>query len=162
MILYVMRHGPAEDRAPNGNDADRRLTAAGREIVTRAAKELLRLRGSSLPRIVSSRRTRARETASLLADIAGGRVPPEMSTDLSSEGAMPLGLLDDLVAAESDVALVGHHPTVEHLVHHLAPQATAIPTGFRTAMIVALEVSRAPNGRATGEVCWVVDPHSMS
>ena len=33
MRLYVMRHGPAEDRAPTGRDFDRALTRAGREVV---------------------------------------------------------------------------------------------------------------------------------
>lgn len=161
MILYVMRHGPAEDRAPTGRDADRRLTAAGREVVVRAATELFRRRGSHLPRIVSSRRVRARETASILGDIAGGRVAPELSSDLSSEGAMPFDLVGDLVALGGDVALVGHHPTVEHIVRHLAPHADVVPTGFRTAMVVALELAAgAPASAPRGEVRWVIDPHA--
>ena len=42
MKLYVMRHGPAEDHADSGRDADRALTAAGRERVVAVAAEARR------------------------------------------------------------------------------------------------------------------------
>ena len=33
MILYVLRHGIAEDSAPEGDDASRRLTPRGRKRI---------------------------------------------------------------------------------------------------------------------------------
>ena len=35
MELYLLRHGIAEDRAPSGRDADRRLTEEGRDKLRR-------------------------------------------------------------------------------------------------------------------------------
>ena len=68
MKLYVMRHGPAEDDAPTGRDADRALTAAGRERVAAVAKALSEANESPFA-ILSSPLVRAMQTAEIVADI---------------------------------------------------------------------------------------------
>lgn len=157
MMLYVMRHGPAEDRAASGRDADRRLTAAGRAVVERAAQRL-RARGAHLPRILTSPLVRARETAAILGLVAGtARLPPEEHDDLAADQDLPLRLVGELAGLGHDAVLVGHQPTVEALVRHLSGRRDVLPTGFRTATVVALELEPAP---LAAEVRWVVDPHA--
>ncbi len=164
MLLYVMRHGPAEDRAASGLDADRALTSAGRDVVKRAANELRRAIGDAhLPRILSSPLRRAQETATILGSIAGTeRLSPEVEDDLAADEELPLRLVTELAGRGRDVAIVGHQPTVEHLVRHLSGRHDVLPSGFRTAMVVALVIEGAlPGALPTAEIRWVVDPHAL-
>jgi phosphohistidine phosphatase len=147
MRLYVMRHGPAEDRAATGRDFDRALTGPGREVVARAARALAddRPSGGAL-RVLSSPYRRARETAEIVAAISPahdernpqppgstmglhpaepgsapypGAVEVEIHDDLTADAPLPLDLVRLLVAEGTDVLLVGHQPTVEELVREL-------------------------------------------
>jgi phosphohistidine phosphatase len=150
MLLYVMRHGPAQDRAPSGYDADRALTPEGRELASRAARELARRSGSGIVRVLSSPLQRARETA----DLARSVVCPHGVVDLRKEllpvDAPPITLVRELVALGGDSLLVGHQPSVELLVQELADEEgrKALPLGFRTAMIVGLQVVGSSPGAA--------------
>jgi phosphohistidine phosphatase len=144
MLLYVMRHGPAEDRAPTGRDQDRALTRTGREVVARAARALHEARrvGSAAPglRLLASPFRRARETAEVVASASPVPVEVELHDDLGADAGLPLGLVGALAAEGGDALLVGHQPVVEALVHELChPQRAPLPGGFRTALIVALE-----------------------
>lgn len=168
MLLYVMRHGPAQDRAPSGFDADRTLTADGRDLAVKAANELARQSGGGIARVVSSPLLRARETA----EIARSIVCPQGSIDIRREllpnDAPPINLVREVLALGGDSLLVGHLPSVEHLVQLLLddPGRAALAVGFRTAVIVCLEaVLSAPNvplaiGRWRLRV--VIDPRRLT
>lgn len=143
-----MRHGHAEARAPRGRDADRPLPGEGRELVERAARELFRLRGPGIARVVSSPLARARETAALMQRVVCPEVEIDLRRELEPVDSPPLDLVNELVALQGDTLLVSHQPSVEQLVRELSSEAsTALPFGFRTAMIVALEAGTAPVGR---------------
>jgi phosphohistidine phosphatase len=185
MLLYVMRHGPAEDRAATGRDADRALTREGREVVRRAARELVKARGTLgstrawALRILSSPARRACETAETIAGElsahasaprsgptpgdAGlchrtpGPLDIEVHDDLSVDAPLPLHLIAALGEAGVDTLLVSHQPAVEELARTLAhPERVPLASGFRTATIVALE---HVGGAASWRFAWVVDPH---
>src|SRR4051812_21972755 len=117
MRLHVMRHGPAEDRAPTGRDFDRALTPAGRELVRRMG-EVLHREVRVAPRILASPRRRARETAVIVAEAFGSSESVvELREELAGEGPIPLELIDEVAALGPDLAsevlLVGHQPCVE-------------------------------------------------
>lgn len=138
MRLYVMRHGPAEDRAPTGRDFDRALTRPGQEVVRRAVRALHEARAAAPLRVISSPYRRARETAELLVAHFGGE--PEIDDDLAADADVPLDLVQRLQAGAGDAIIVGHQPIVEELVRVLVhPAPVPLAAGFRTAMIVALE-----------------------
>lgn len=164
MLLYVMRHGPAEDRASSGRDADRALTTAGRELVVRAAGAVRKARGNAdLPRVVSSPLRRAHETATLLAALAASpQLVPELHDELADSDELPLRLVTRLVKRRADAAIVGHQPTVERLVRHLVGRGDALASGFRTGMVVALELGLEPSTGALlpAELRWAFDPHA--
>lgn len=158
MVLYVMRHGPAEDRAPTGRDFDRALTREGRGVVERAAAAIREARGGvEIPRVLASPFTRARETAEILrAALACPDV--EIREELGADEGLPLGLVREVARAGSDALFVGHQPTVEQLVRMLvAPVSPPLPSGFRTAMVVAL-AQRAPGGDHW-TLAGLIDPH---
>lgn len=171
MLLYVMRHGPSEDHAPSGLDADRRLTPDGRELVTVAAQELSRRVSAGLARIFSSPLARARETAELMR----GHLAPEglvvVRDELVPGDEPPFDFVRELVALEGHVMIVGHQPGLESLVRTLSDGAGrgVMPFGFRTAMVMGLEIGhdpRAPGVDPLGLGRWrlrmVLDPRTSS
>src|SRR5690242_11913115 len=141
MRLYVMRHGPAEDRAPSGRDFDRKLTQAGREVVERAARALDQARGATPLRVLASPFRRARETADVVAGhLAAGE--PELHEALGADADVPHALVGELHGAGADALVIGHQPIVEELVRALIraghPARSPFPAGFRTATIAVL------------------------
>jgi phosphohistidine phosphatase len=166
MLLYIMRHGPAEDRAATGRDADRSLTPEGRAVVRRMAGELRDARPAELPRIVTSPLTRARETAELVRDTAYPDATIDLDDSLGIGGTLhggAMGLVRRLVAAGSDAMIVGHQPTLGELLAELSASAGARLPGFSTAMIVELahvQVSEVSEESPSGSfrLVRVLDP----
>jgi phosphohistidine phosphatase len=147
MRLYVMRHGPAEDRASSGRDFDRQLTPAGREVVRRVADAFQAARSrrgaAAEPlRIITSPRARAQETAAIVRSALVPVPTPEsiaVAPELGGEAAIPLALIVEAAASGVDTLLVGHQPVVEELVKQLLG-ATPKHLGFATATIVGLDL----------------------
>ncbi|PWB35701.1 phosphohistidine phosphatase SixA [Pseudomonas sp. SDI] len=128
MKLWVLRHGEAEPRA--NSDAERRLTAQGREQVLRSAAQLL---GQPLQAIIASPYVRAQQTAALVHDALGFAQPlrtvPWLTPD--SDPQQVIAELDRLGLEQ--LLLVSHQPLVGALVsllehghyRHPAPMSTA-------------------------------------
>ncbi len=111
MLLFVARHGKAEEKKPGQSDEERRLTAEGRRDVELVARLL-----PSKPSIVlTSPLRRAIETAEIIARIWGieFRVLDELHPQLLS--------LEKLKRVEipDSAVLVGHAPSIEKLVSEL-------------------------------------------
>jgi phosphohistidine phosphatase len=141
MRLFIMRHGPSEERAPSGRDFDRSLSASGRKRTAAVARELLR-RGERPERIVSSPLVRAVQTAALVASVFGG-TSTEVHEELApSEDAYDL-VLELVWGSAQSVLLVGHAPDVTLLAERLVGRKVA---AFGPATIAALEVA---DGKAT-------------
>src|SRR5262245_18318652 len=161
MLLYVMRHGPAEDGAPSGRDFDRSLTVTGHELVTLAARRLAESRRALLPRVLTSPLVRARQTAVIVCSlVCSPHASIEIHDYLQPRDAPPLTLVQDVLASGLDTLVVGHQPWVESLVRSLvAHSRSPLARGFRTAMIVALAPDRQRSGLWTTEM--VVDPREL-
>lgn len=158
MLVYIMRHGPAEDHAPSGRDFDRALTPAGRAVVRSVAKALRAQRSeSSLPRVLSSPRARARETAAIVREVLDPRgAEVELHPELGGEEPIARTFVESLVEAGADALLVGHQPVVEALVRELMHPAPLVIAGFYTGTIVAL----APAG-ARFHLTSILDPRKV-
>lgn len=101
MLIYLLRHGDAEDG--DGNDAARQLTTKG-EGQARAAGQALAALGAKIDACLASPRVRATETARLACEALG--VEPETATELRGGSFDPLAL----TAGRGNVLLVGHEP----------------------------------------------------
>lgn len=168
MRLHVMRHGPAEDHAATGRDADRILSAEGRARVRRVGEELSRSRaGAPPPRVLASPLARARQTAEIMAALLGADW--ETADELALDAGLPLSLVAEVAGAReprADALLIGHAPNVEHLVHALVTgighrPPPAIAGGFCTAMVVTLaplEPLEPLAGAGRWQVLDVLDP----
>lgn len=176
VLLYLMRHGAAEDSAPSGRDRDRALTPSGRLAVHRVA---LALRDQKLPamgRILASPLVRAQETAEIMRSIVGPRLTIETDEDLVPDG-FAYDLAVRVAATGHGTLLVGHQPNIEMVARALAapvsvqpragqvgaePTASSgarMPAGFRTATIVGFAVSGRP---PPYRIAVALDPNDLA
>lgn len=128
-----MRHGEAGRAA---SDAERRLTTAGRDVVTQHARRLITT-GFRPGIIVSSPLVRARETAALVKEAAfpDARLAVD---DALIPGGVPWRVLELVMShgmsladneGDADILLVGHQPLIGNLVAGLTGQLVSIQPG---------------------------------
>ena len=132
MKIWIMRHGEAEPHARR--DAERELTAHGREQVLRSAAYLI---GQPLDCILVSPYVRAQQTAALVCQALGFSSPPVTVPWLTpeSEPKYALGKLPD----SGNVLLVSHQPFVGELISLMLHGHMRQPQPMHTASLVELE-----------------------
>lgn len=133
MRLWVLRHGEAEPRA--NSDAERRLTAHGREQVLRSAAQLL---GCAPQVILASPYVRAQQTAALVHEALGltsrCRPCPGSPRKRPAAGHRRAGQ-----AGVEQVLLVSHQPLVGTLVCLLEHGHRKDPAPMGTASLAELD-----------------------
>jgi len=154
--LLLLRHGIAEERAPELDDAQRSLTPEGRE---RTMAQLQRLKELELncDLVLSSPLVRARQTAELA--VAAGLAPELELAAALAPLADPLALLERRLGPVSPrpawrrLALVGHEPDLSTLAAlligvpmALAPEALQL----KKAGVALLHCPATPNGGLLG------------
>ncbi|MDH0649031.1 phosphohistidine phosphatase SixA [Pseudomonas sp. GD03858] len=134
MKLWVLRHGEAESRA--NTDAERRLTAHGREQVLHSAARLL---GQPLQAIIASPYVRAQQTAALVHGALGFAEPVRTAPWLTpdSDVEQVIGEVERL--GLEHVLLVSHQPLVGALVGMLAHGHLQQTVPMSTATLAELE-----------------------
>jgi phosphohistidine phosphatase len=142
--LVVMRHAKAEAVAVS--DHARRLVERGRRDAAEAGR-WARAAGVLPDHAFVSTAARAHETWTAFSEAAELDVDPELDAGLYSAGPdSALEVLRTAPASASTVMVVGHNPTMAHLVHLLDdgsadPEAfTLISAGFPTSAVAVLEV----------------------
>ncbi len=153
MTIYLVRHGPAEERGGPGPDAERALTRPGKSKTKKAMKGFVRL-GARPDLVLSSPLVRAWETAEILA-AALGRVGssagrPRVEEDLAP-GGDALALLHRLEAGPDAVALVGHEPDLSRLGALLAGGVFEL----KKAGAARIDGAPSPGG---GRLVWLATP----
>ena len=160
-VLYLVRHGIAEDASSTGSDADRCLTDDGVRKMRRAARGLRRL-GIVPDAVLTSPLRRAEQTATILAEV--------LSRDLTVERYPPLEpghaakeVLDGLsqYARARHIVLVGHQPDLGRLASHLLTgAANRAPLAFKKGAVAAIEVASLPP-QGAGELQWFLTPSQL-
>jgi phosphohistidine phosphatase len=120
-VIYLLRHGEAEDGNPEG-DAARRLTAKGERQATDAGLALAALE-VGVEACIASPKVRALETARLACRALGVEV--EISEALRGGDFDAL----DLAAGRGEVLLVGHEPDFSREVGRLTGANVAMKKG---------------------------------
>jgi phosphohistidine phosphatase len=143
MILYVLRHGVAEDAPPGGDDAARRLTPRGRHKMEEEAAGM-RAYGIELDALLTSPLARAAETAAIVAAAYQGRPAPKELPALAT-GVSPAETLQALrpFGRSERVMVVGHEPGLSRLASLVltgSPDRVAID--LRKGGCIALEMDR--------------------
>jgi phosphohistidine phosphatase SixA len=116
--VYLVRHAHAGDRSRwNGDDAERPLSARGRDQADAVAQAL---RGAPIVRVLSSPALRCRQTVGPLAHLLGLDV--EIADELDEDAALrpARALLDATVRADrGDVVMCGHGDLLPQLLDDL-------------------------------------------
>ena len=165
MILYLLRHGIAEDVPPGGDDAGRRLTARGRARMIAAARGMRAL-GLVFDVVRTSPLVRAVETAEIVADAYGVALAVERFPALAS-GVAPAETLRVLRAAAGPehVLLVGHEPGLSGLVSLvLTGSAGTVALQLKKGGLVSIGLPEPwPSARATvrGALRWMLTPRQV-
>jgi phosphohistidine phosphatase len=161
VTLYVLRHGIAEDSAPDGDDASRRLTPRGRKRVYAAAIGM-RAMGLRFDLILTSPFARAHETAAVVAEVYGGDPPPREFPPLA-QGVPAVETVRALrpLARQSAILVVGHEPGLSGMVSYvLSGSPEAIRIDLKKSGLVALEVHDLGR-RAGATLSWMLTPRQL-
>lgn len=129
MLIWIIRHGKAQQHSASGTDFDRELRGRGRRQAQWLAGQF-EARDDAPVSVISSRAARARQTAEIIA----AALELEVDCDdrlLVDEPAGPLiNLLEAGAAAgAASVALVGHNPQLSSLASVLGDTAVSLRTG---------------------------------
>ena len=145
MRLYLVQHGQA---LPAAEHPDRPLTDQGRREVATVAARLARGQ-PRLARIVHSGKTRARQTAEMLADHLTPGQPVEAAAGLD-----PNDPVEPWIATANgwteDRLLVGHQPFLGQLVSRLVLGEERALVDYRPGTVVCLEPTGAGAWRIVG------------
>lgn len=151
MPLYLVQHGKC---LPREVDPEQPLSPEGRGDVRRIA-EVAGGYGVAVSRILHSGKTRARETAEILAEV----LRPENGLSAAS-GLNPLDDPADWAAAadpEARVMLVGHLPFMEKLAALLVAGSAGRPIfRFQNGGIVCLDIY--PGTARDWVITWALMP----
>ncbi len=135
MKLYLVRHGEALAKEV---DPDQSLSEAGRTNVERLAA-FVGQRGVRAARILHSGKTRARQTAEILAEAMA-----DAGACAARDGLAPndptAPIADEFAGSQDDTVLVGHLPFLGDLAARLVVGSEGVIVAvFRPATMVCLE-----------------------
>jgi phosphohistidine phosphatase len=148
--LLLAQHGHA---LPKEADPDRPLSEQGRADVEAVAGRLARA-GVHAGRVLHSGKTRARQTAEILAGAVATGVPVEARAGLDPNDD-PKPVEKECAGWQEDVLLVGHMPFVARLAARLCgARKGREPVAFVPGSVVGLE--RGEDGRWA--VAWMLRP----
>ncbi len=161
MILYILRHGIAEDTAAGGDDGARKLTPKGRDKL-RDAAEGKREFGLKFDAILTSPLARATETAEIVATAYANTPPPQVLPALAT-GVLPAEAASALrpFAKHKHVMIVGHEPQLSAIASlMLTGSADGAKIVLKKGGCIALDVpARAEKGGA--ELLWILTPRQL-
>jgi phosphohistidine phosphatase len=155
--LCIMRHGIAEDRRTGLVDAKRALTPEGKDGVRKIAEGLGET-GFAPEWVVSSPYVRAADTARIVVDVLGSKIPLDLCDALEPGGSSE-GLLTFLAnrPQSTHVLVVGHEPDVSALAARLIGAGRQSNLGFKKGGCCLISFDQFPS-RLPGRLVWWLTP----
>jgi phosphohistidine phosphatase len=161
MILYILRHGIAENAAAGGDDGSRKLTAKGRDRI-RDIADGLRKFGLTFDAILTSPLARATETAEIVAEAYSNTPPPQVVPALAT-GVPPQDAAAALrsFAKQKHVMIVGHEPQLSALASlMLTGSQDAVSIELKKGGCIAMRVLSRPD-KGGAELLWMLTPRQL-
>jgi phosphohistidine phosphatase len=161
MDIFILRHAEAGKRLPaQARDAERSLTAEGKEELEDVARALSRLKIEP-DHIISSPLKRARETATVVAKSLKGRDKVEIWDELKPEGSRAefYKRLSKL-KPESVVLCIGHEPYLSQAINEVMGHQAAPRIVLRKCGLARLSI-KAFNPKVEGELRWLLTPRLL-
>jgi phosphohistidine phosphatase len=161
MILYILRHGIAEDRVKGRPDTERALTDEGRARTLRVAKGLRNL-GIRYDALLTSPLIRAVQTAAIVSEVFEDRAVPE-KLDALSVGVAPANSVAALkpFLRMDEVIVVGHEPGLSELAATLLTGSVrGLSFVLKKAGCIALEIGSF-GSRGSAQLLWMMTPGQL-
>ena len=156
MQIYLLRHGIAEDPKPGRPDAERPLTAEGRDKLRRVLK---RARTADLDPslILSSPYRRALETAAVAAEVLAYKGEIGRTRTLVPE-ASPFDAWEEIRQHKDERAILlsSHEPLMSSMVSFLL-DSPALQVDMKKAALVRIDCARL-GPKAAGVLKWMLTP----
>jgi len=140
--LYITRHGKAQPESKTGRDEDRTLRKRG-ERQARWLGEHFVTSGATGPGVIlTSGRTRAHDTASILGEVLGCEVRLEPTLDLGHAVSDVLDAMEEARrgGGAGAIMVVGHNPQLETLVGILLGGPSGAPVRLRTGECAVIDL----------------------
>ncbi|MEI8135061.1 MAG: phosphohistidine phosphatase SixA [bacterium] len=159
MLLYLLRHGIAEDHGSRDRDDERELTTEGKEK-TAAALIAAKKMGLFAPQLVlSSPYKRARQTADIALDHFAIGAELEITESLTPE-TDPVETMAVIAAKAQDtksILLVGHEPHLSSFGSALLGSTTTV-IEMKKATLAKFELTRFDVPRMRGYLVALLPP----
>ena len=112
MLVYLLRHGIAEDHGARGTDAERKLVAEGKEKTKVMMKALAKMKYPAPDVVVASPLVRAEQTAQIALEFFATEADYKVSEALipMADVMNTIGLIESLKEDYGVAMLVGHEP----------------------------------------------------
>lgn len=159
--LLVLRHAKSSWKYPNLSDYDRPLNARGKRDAPRMGIHL-REHGLVPDLILSSAAKRARKTAKKVAKTAGynGKIK-KLETLYGAVTGVYFETLEALPNTYQRVMVVGHNPTMEHLVTQLTGERVQMPTAALAHIELPIQHWNALNFATEGTLINLWTPKTL-
>ena len=155
VYILLVQHAEAKSKK---EDPERRITERGREETIRVAKFFKESIGLQVDRIVHSTKTRAKQTAEILAQYLNPTKGISQESDLEPT-ADPNIWSEKLRRIDENIMIVGHLPHLSRLLSILilgTPEIEIVK--FRYSNIVCLERDEEGSWR----ILWIIRPDILS
>jgi phosphohistidine phosphatase len=161
MDLFILRHAEAGKRLPaHARDAERSLTAKGKEELEDVARAFSRLKLRP-DRIISSPLKRSRETSSIVAKALKERDKVEIWDELKPEGSkQELYKRLSKLKPESVVFCIGHEPYLSQMVNEMMGHQGASRIVLRKCGLARLSI-KTFDPKVEGELRWLLTPRLL-
>jgi phosphohistidine phosphatase len=156
VLIYLLRHGIAEDGSATVPDHERALTDEGWKRLRKAAPTWQRLIPAPALVFVSPLR-RARETAEVFTEAVGFRGDVQIEAGLVPNAAASVArsLLEaEALSGTGAVAMVGHEPHLGYLLGVLLTGHPRLAVPLKKGMLVAVETESSTS--SIGVMRWVL------
>ncbi len=157
-MLYLVRHGIAEEAEGTMKDEERELTGKGRKKFEEAARGLVKFVGKGgIGTVLTSPLVRARQTAELLAGAiaeAGGEAEVAVMAALGAKADLEavLKMVRHMPAGNGGVAAVGHEPTLSGWVVELCCGGEG-EVEMKKGAVAAIELA---DSGSRGRLLWLM------
>ncbi|MFG0284843.1 MAG: SixA phosphatase family protein [Phycisphaerales bacterium JB039] len=129
MLVWIIRHGKAEQQSVSGSDFDRELRGRGRRQAQWLAGQF-EAREDAPGRVISSPAARARQTGEIVSAALGVEIDFDDRLLVDEPAGALVDLLEEVAAGgAASVALVGHNPQLSALASALGDDAVSLRTG---------------------------------
>jgi phosphohistidine phosphatase len=161
MEIFILRHGEAgRSLSVRTRDAERSLTAEGKEELAEVARALSRLKIRP-DHIISSPLKRSRETASVVAKVLKRRDEVDIWDELKPEGSrQELFKRLSKLKHESSVLCVGHEPYLTQMINEVMGHQGSPRVVLRKCGLARLSI-KAFSPRVEGELRWLLTPRLL-